>query len=64
MIEGRPYFSGNKAESKAGIKLQFETITCRQAQFAGDALGITYRIVGQILNQAGIKVSSCQLGLF
>lgn len=39
-------------------------ISCRAAQDAGDALGVSYATVGERIEALGYKIVSCQLGCF
>ncbi len=39
-------------------------LTCHDARALAEALGVTYALVGQACDEAGLKVRVCELGCF
>jgi len=40
------------------------TLACHQAHVVAEALGVELQLIGQICNEAHIKITNCQLGCF
>ena len=40
------------------------TLSCHQARVVAEALGVELGLVGQICNEARIKITNCELGCF
>lgn len=64
IINSDEYFSEKAEKIDTGINFNVEGISCARAQLFGSCLGIDYSLVGKMFNKSGVKVTSCQLGLF
>lgn len=64
IIDSDQLFSALKNKKPIPFSFQMKKITCVKAQLIAKALGLHYRQLGKILDQQGIKLIHCQLGVF
>ena len=64
LFRSRAQIVVNLSEGKERFLVTSRKITCHQVHLISKAFGIEIKEIGKILDDQGIKIAHCQLGLF